>query len=105
MAIAQQDNARVTMFETPYLYDMLDGKVYPLLADGAYAWDAGMTKITFKIKAVAKVFGVSRHLANAMIFGQLMPSEEQLNKIAQVLEVCPEWLSGRSERRKSTESV
>jgi peptide/nickel transport system substrate-binding protein len=54
MAIAQQDNARVTMFETPYLYDMLDGKVYPLLADGAYAWDAGKTKITFKIKAAAK---------------------------------------------------
>jgi peptide/nickel transport system substrate-binding protein len=54
MAIAEQDNARVTMFETPYLYDMLDGKVYPLLADGPYAWDAGMTKITFKLKAAAK---------------------------------------------------
>ena len=26
MAIAQQDNARVLMFETPYLYDMLDGQ-------------------------------------------------------------------------------
>ena len=26
MAIAQQDNARVIMFETPYLYNMLDGK-------------------------------------------------------------------------------
>src|SRR5512133_1977959 len=34
MAIAQQDNARVIMFETPYMYDMIDGKVYPLLADG-----------------------------------------------------------------------
>jgi len=53
MAIAQQDNARVTMFETPYLYDMLDGKVYPLLADGPYAWDAGMTTLTFKIKKAA----------------------------------------------------
>jgi len=54
MAINEQDNARVTMFETPYLYDMLDGKVYPLLADGPYAWDAGMTQITFKLKAAAK---------------------------------------------------
>jgi peptide/nickel transport system substrate-binding protein len=36
MAIAQQDNARVIMFETPYLYNMLDGKQYPLLADGDY---------------------------------------------------------------------
>jgi ABC-type dipeptide transport system, periplasmic component len=53
MAIAQQDNARVTMFETPYLYDMLDGKQYPLLADGPFAWDAGMTAITFKLKAAA----------------------------------------------------
>ena len=54
MAIAQQDNARVTMFETPYLYDMLDGKTYPLLADGAYAWNSGMTQITFKLKKAAK---------------------------------------------------
>ena len=62
-------------------------------------------ELTEKIKAVAKVFGVSRHLANAMIFGQMLPPEEELIKIAQVLEVCPEWLSGRTERRKSTESV
>jgi peptide/nickel transport system substrate-binding protein len=53
MAIAQQDNSRVTMFETPYLFDMLDGKQYPLLADGPYAWDDGMTQITFKIKSAA----------------------------------------------------
>jgi peptide/nickel transport system substrate-binding protein len=54
MAIGQQDNARVTMFETPYLYNMLDGKQYPLLADGPFTWDAGMTTITFKLKAAAK---------------------------------------------------
>ena len=54
MAIAQQDNARVIMFETPYLYNMLDGKQYPLLADGDYAWNAEMTEVTFKIKAAAK---------------------------------------------------
>jgi peptide/nickel transport system substrate-binding protein len=53
MAIAQQDNARVTMFETPYLYNMLDGKVYPLLADGDYAWNDDMTEITFKLKEAA----------------------------------------------------
>jgi peptide/nickel transport system substrate-binding protein len=54
MAIGQGDSARVTMFETPYLYDMLDGKQYPLLADGDYAWNADMTEITFKLKAAAK---------------------------------------------------
>ncbi len=54
MAIAQQDSARVIMFETPYLYNMLDGKQYPLLADGPYAWNDAHTEITFKIKAAAK---------------------------------------------------
>jgi peptide/nickel transport system substrate-binding protein len=54
LAIGQGDNARVVMFETPYLYNMLDGKQYPLLADGPFAWDAGMTTITFKLKASAK---------------------------------------------------
>ena len=49
MAITQQDSARVTMFETPYLYDMLDGQVYPLLADGPYEWNDARTEITFKI--------------------------------------------------------
>ena len=62
-------------------------------------------ELTEKIKAVAKVFGVTRHMANSLIFGQILPAEELLNNIAQILEVCPEWLSGQTERRKSTESV
>jgi peptide/nickel transport system substrate-binding protein len=53
MAIAQQDNARVIMFETPYLYDMLDGATYPLLADGPYTWNDAHTEITFKINPAA----------------------------------------------------
>jgi peptide/nickel transport system substrate-binding protein len=53
MSIAQQDNARVTMFETPYLFNMLDGKQYPLLADGAWKWNDKMTEITFSIKKAA----------------------------------------------------
>jgi len=53
MAVNQQDNARVLMFETPYLYDMLDGKVYPLLADGDYKWNDARTELSFKIKAAA----------------------------------------------------
>ncbi|MGC8782138.1 MAG: ABC transporter substrate-binding protein, partial [Anaerolineae bacterium] len=54
MAISQGDNARVTMFETPYLYNMLDGKQYPLLADGDYQWNATRTELTFKLKKAAK---------------------------------------------------
>jgi peptide/nickel transport system substrate-binding protein len=53
MAIAQQDNARVIMFESPYLYNMLDGKSYPLLADGDYTWNDDRTEITFKLKPAA----------------------------------------------------
>jgi peptide/nickel transport system substrate-binding protein len=53
LGINQQDNARVIMFETPYLYNMLDGKQYPLLADGDWAWNDARTEITFKIKAAA----------------------------------------------------
>ena len=54
MAIGQQDSARVIMFETPYLYNMLDGKQYPLLADGDYVWNDAQTEITFKINLAAK---------------------------------------------------
>lgn len=57
--------------------------------------------LTEKTKAVAKVFGVSRHLANAMLFGYSLPNVEQLNRIAEILEVCPLWLSGQTERRKA----
>ncbi|MEJ2748250.1 MAG: ABC transporter substrate-binding protein, partial [Anaerolineae bacterium] len=53
MAVAQQDNARVLMFETPYLYDMLDGGIYPLLADGPFEWNADRTEITFSLNPAA----------------------------------------------------
>ena len=53
MAIAQEDNARVPMFETPYLYNMMDGRVYPLLADGDYVWNDAQTELTFKLKKAA----------------------------------------------------
>jgi hypothetical protein len=54
-----------------------------------------------KIKAVAKVFGVTRHLANAMMFGHAVLPDHQVDKIAQILEVCPAWLAGDTERRKA----
>lgn len=54
-----------------------------------------------KTKAVAKVFDVTRHLANAMLFGYTLPPEEQLDKIARILEVCPEWLGGKTDRKKA----
>ena len=53
MAVGAKDAARVIMFESPYLYDMMDGKSYPLLADGPYTWNADMTELTFKLKPAA----------------------------------------------------
>jgi peptide/nickel transport system substrate-binding protein len=53
MAITQQDNARVTVFETPYIFNMLDGKVYPLLADGPWSWNADLTELTFSLNSAA----------------------------------------------------
>lgn len=58
-------------------------------------------ELSEKTKAVAKVFGVTRHLANAMIFGHMLPSSEQIDKIAEVLEVCPQWLCGITDRKKA----
>lgn len=54
-----------------------------------------------KTKAIAKVFSVTRHMANAMIFGNMIPPENQLDKIAEILDVCPEWLSGKTDKRKA----
>lgn len=58
-------------------------------------------EIAEKTKAVAKVFGVTRHLANGMIFGQILPPTVQLYKIAEILEICPHWLSGATDRKKA----
>lgn len=58
-------------------------------------------ELTEKTKAVAKVFNVTRHLANAMIFGHVLPSRDQLDKIAEILEVCPQWLCGATDRKKA----
>jgi peptide/nickel transport system substrate-binding protein len=54
MAVGAKDAARVIEFETLYLYDMMDGQSYPLLADGPWTWDAAQTQITVKINAAAK---------------------------------------------------
>ena len=51
--------------------------------------------------AVHKVFNVTRNLASAMIFGHMLPPPEELNKIALVLEVCPQWLIGSTDKRKA----
>jgi peptide/nickel transport system substrate-binding protein len=54
MAIAGNPRgSRTIMFETLYMYNMLDGKLYPLLADGDYVWNDDMTELTVKVKTAA----------------------------------------------------
>jgi peptide/nickel transport system substrate-binding protein len=53
MATSAKDASRVLMFETLYLYNMLDGKSYPLLADGDPVWNDARTEVTVKIKPAA----------------------------------------------------
>jgi peptide/nickel transport system substrate-binding protein len=51
------DGARLVMFETPYMYNMLDNKMYPLIADGdvdGYTWNADRTELSYTIKDVAR---------------------------------------------------
>lgn len=55
MAITQAaGGSRTPMFETLYMYNMLDGSMQPLLADGDYAWNEAMTEMTVKLKSTAK---------------------------------------------------
>jgi peptide/nickel transport system substrate-binding protein len=43
-------SAQIPVFEPLYMFNMLDGKSYPLLADGDYVWNDAMTEVTVKIK-------------------------------------------------------
>ncbi len=54
LGVEQSDMGRVLQYETPYMFNMLDGKAHPLLADGDYSWNADNTVLSFKIKAAAK---------------------------------------------------
>jgi len=51
--IAGKDSARVLIYETLYLYDMLDGNSYPLLAANPITWNDAHTEITVQLKPAA----------------------------------------------------
>lgn len=53
-----------------------------------------------KMKAITKVFQVNQHIATNLIFGHTLPSPQLLDKIASVLEVCPKWLSGQTDKKR-----
>lgn len=51
---AQAIGSRTIMFETLYMYNFMDGSLLPLLADGDFVWNDGMTEMTVKLKPAAK---------------------------------------------------
>lgn len=53
MAIQQTDTARCLIYETLFMYNMLDGKLYGLLGD-TYEWNDDQTELTITLKAEAK---------------------------------------------------
>jgi len=55
LAVTQQgQGTRVTMFETLYMYNMLDNSMVPLLAEGDYVWSACRTSILVNLNPNAK---------------------------------------------------
>ena len=54
LAIGEGAAAKLITFESPYMYNMINGEQVPLLADGPWSWNADMTEITFKLKEAAK---------------------------------------------------
>ncbi len=53
MVIAQGGCPRISTWETLYAFNMVDGKAYPLLADGDWTWNADNTVMTIKLKEAA----------------------------------------------------
>lgn len=53
MAVQQVDSARVLIYETLFLYNMLDGSLQPLLGE-SYEWNADQSQLTVKLNQDAK---------------------------------------------------
>jgi len=54
LGVTQKDSARTLVYETLYMYNMLDGKMYPLLAKGDPVWNDKRTVLTVKMNPDAK---------------------------------------------------
>lgn len=54
MVLSQNDIARVTVYETLFMWNPLDGQMYPLLATGQPEWDEAQTALTVKLNPDAK---------------------------------------------------
>ncbi|MDP4088969.1 MAG: ABC transporter substrate-binding protein [Bacillota bacterium] len=66
--VTQKDSARTICYETLYMYNMLDGKIYPLLADGQPTWNDARTTLTVKINKDAKWWDGTPVTANDVVY-------------------------------------
>jgi peptide/nickel transport system substrate-binding protein len=53
LAVSANASSRVVMFETLYLYNILDGSMYPLLAEDQPEWNDSQTELTIRMNANA----------------------------------------------------
>ena len=60
--------ARLTMFETPYMFNVLDGSMTPLLADGPFRWNDDFTRLEYDINPNAHWSDGSPVTANDAVF-------------------------------------
>lgn len=58
-------------------------------------------ELSEKTTAVSRVFELTGFLANSLILGYVLPNANQLDKIAEILEVCPQWLCGATDKKKA----
>ena len=73
----QGDAAIVLMYETLYMYNMNDGKLYPLLADGDYEQDGNV--FTIKIKKAAHWSDGEPLTAHDVVYSYKLNAEMQTN--------------------------
>ena len=79
----------------------MNGKVFTQRFNRELAALDFPTDIKEKVIAVNKVFGLKKQIANDMIFGYIFPTSNQLLHIARILDVCPAWLCGDTERKRT----
>jgi peptide/nickel transport system substrate-binding protein len=76
--MSQNDYSRVIVYETLYMFNQLDGKMYPLLADGDYVQEDNV--FTIKIKKAAKWSDGTPLTANDVVYTFNIHNEMKTNR-------------------------
>jgi hypothetical protein len=76
-------------------------KVFSQRFNSELALQGYPSELSEKKYAITKAFGVNSHVATSMIFGYELPNKEVLDTVSEVLEVCPQWLVGVTDKKKA----